>query len=230
MAMRKWVSVLLTCAACGGSVPQLTVAPPADLCSTRGSDTYGVLPFGNKTKAQLDLGGASDLLSDAMTGSGCFQLVERERLDALLGEMKLCSDANADKAYMNCGTFAKAGQVLGIKRMVVGDVIFFEPNVKGAELSIKMPGLSTAGIDLGRSYAGLTLKVRIVDVESAAERGSTVVHALLPSDSFQLNSGAAASLNFRASVRNKSAFGEQLEAMLERATKELAEQSRPVGH
>ncbi|MBX3207391.1 MAG: hypothetical protein KF764_20250 [Labilithrix sp.] len=192
----------------------------ARLCDTAEPETYAVVPFDNKTGVKMELAGAEDLLAATLLESGCFRVIERERLAVLITEMKLCAETNPDSAYFKCASFAKKGQILGVQRMVLPEVMFFEPNVKGAELGVKMPGLSLAGLDFSRSYAAFSLSVRIVDVETAEQTRHAVLHAVVPSEKYGAAIGAGG-FDFHATVQNRTPMGEQLHTMMMQAAKEL---------
>jgi curli biogenesis system outer membrane secretion channel CsgG len=212
------LGLTISCGGEGGGVvvkapaPEAPAAPGARCASAPVAGTFGVVPLRNKTKRDLLLDGSDDLVVAALSGTGCFTLVERAQISALIGELKLCSDSNPDKVYFDCkGSFAKQGKILGVSRFVLGDVDAFEPDVKGAELALKIPGLP--GIDAGRSYAALTLNLRVVDVESGQVLAAEVVHATVPADKAGL-SASAGGLDLSVAVKNKTPFGEALDTVL----------------
>lgn len=69
------------------------------------------------------------------------------------------------------------------------------------------------GIDAGRSYAALTLNLRVVDVESGQVLAAEVVHATVPADKAGL-SASAGGLDLSVAVKNKTPFGEALDTVL----------------
>lgn len=98
-------------------------------------------------------------------------------------------------------------------------MIFFEPKVKGADLSLKIPGVP--GIEAGRSYTALSLAVRVVDVATSEQKANVVEHSFLSAD--QLGGGLAVQgLDLRASITNKTPFGVELDSMLHKLTTRLA--------
>ena len=209
------LGLALSCKAGEGGVAVKEPAPPvaaAQCASGPVAGTFGVVPLRNKTKRELSLDGSDDLVMAALSGTGCFTLVERAQISALIGELKLCADSNPDKIYFDCkGSFAKQGKILGVSRFVLGDVDAFEPDVKGADLALKVPGLP--GIEAGRSYAALTLNLRVVDVESGNVLASEIVHATVPADKAGL-SASTGGLDLSVAVKNKTPFGEALDTVL----------------
>lgn len=218
------VSMFLASGCGGGNAESATTAAgppkPPPICAQAKLEPHAVLPFKNSTGAKLEVGGAHELLSAAMQDSGCFRLVERERVEILLSEMKLCADTNPDKEYFKCDSFAQKGKVLGVKRFVFPEVVFFEPNVKGAELAVKIPGLSGVGVEAGRSYAAMSVSVRVVDAESGVQTANTVEHLLLASD--KLGGGVSThGVDLRAMVYDKTPFGVELDGTFHKLSKKL---------
>lgn len=211
----------IACAvACGGSNPPANDAPAPmpRLCASALPGVIGVAPLKNDTSAQLDLGGSDDLIMSSMTQSGCFTVAERERLALLIDELRLCSDQNADKEYFDCESFPKKGKLVGVTTLVVGSLTFFEPNVKGADLALKIPGLG--GIEAGRSYSALRLTLRTVDVETAKVTASVDAHALAPADSAGVDVSAGG-FTLRAAAHSKTPFGDSVRSMLQDAVVKL---------
>jgi curli biogenesis system outer membrane secretion channel CsgG len=221
---------LLLCSACscaGSSATSTQVKappPPQVLCQSPSSLTHGVAPAHNKTGRPLQVDGVEDLLSSSMIESKCFTLVERDQVTLLVEEMKLCTDLNPDSSFFKCDSFAKKGNILGIRRMVFSDVIFFEDSVRGAELSLKVPGIG--GIEAGRTYAALSLSVRVVDVESGKVITNTVVHALTPSDRAGLSVSVSGGADIKAMVSSRTPMGEALHDMINEAVKRIADTAR----
>jgi curli biogenesis system outer membrane secretion channel CsgG len=218
--MRAALTLCCFLQACAGSQPGPPdhLPPPARQCSSALAGAVGVFPLKNKTNSQVELDGSDDLLMTEMADSGCFTLVERDRLSVLVDEMKLCDDANPDKAFMDCSTFAKKGHLLGMKTAVLGDLAFFEPNVKGADLALKLPGIG--GIDAGTSYSALAINLRAVDVETGEARASVMVHALVRADEAGINLSTGP-FTLRAQARERTPMGEALQGMLRDGVRRL---------
>jgi TolB-like protein len=101
---RLWILVLLVC-----SLPLSALAAPP---------TVAVIYFDYQGKSDelvpLKKGLASMLISD-LAGSDAYRMVERERLEDVLAEMKLQSSKNIDQS-----TAVKAGKLLGAHYLVLG--------------------------------------------------------------------------------------------------------------
>lgn len=223
--MKALTLIGLCLIACGGGTtaeppPEVAPAPPkaVPLCSSALPGAIGVTPLRNDTSANVDLAGTDDLLMVAMNDSGCFTLVERERLSLLVDEMKLCADDNPDKEYMNCESFAKKGKLIGAKTIVTGTLTFFEPDVKGAELSVKIPGIG--GIEGGRSYTALRITLRALDVETGEVRTTADVSAVVPSDQAGVDVGGGP-FQIRAAAHSRTPMADALSKMLRDAALKL---------
>lgn len=219
VAASLFVALAQGCGATTGEPKIETAASAPRACATAGPGVYGVKPLGNKSGKTLDLGGSDDLLLHEMQQSGCFTLVERDKLTVLVEEMRLCDEANPDKSYFDCSSFAKKGKPLGVTHMVVGDVVIAEPNIKGAQLAVKIPGLG--GVELGRSYSAIAIEVRVLDVESGKLVKSSLVHAEVPADSAGVSWSSAAGLRLEASVHSSTPFGKALQSMFGQSVKQL---------
>lgn len=220
-----WVSLgycLSTQVGCGLSGADVTTPQPATpkpICQKPGPGVYGVKPLGNKTGKIVTTEGSDDLLLHSMVQSGCYTVAERDRLTLLVEEMKHCDESNKDRSYFDCSSFAKKGKLLGISHMVVGDVVWAEPNIKGADLKLKIPGFG--GLDLGRSYGSLGVELRVLEVETGKVLQSTLVHAELPSDHAGVSWNPGMGLQIEATVRSKTSFGKALSEMFDSAAKQL---------
>ena len=117
--------------------------------------TVAVVPFTNKTVIKNDLDDRMDiaLARDAadmnLVGTGMFNMIERERLDALIDEMALGKSGLIDEA-----SAAKIGKLLGAQYMVLGSVTSLSTKTKTNSFS-------------GNSYQVFAhVYVRMVEVET----------------------------------------------------------------
>jgi curli biogenesis system outer membrane secretion channel CsgG len=118
-----------------------------------------VLDFTNDTRASWwrtdvgrELGG---MLANELTSTGAFKVVERQRLDSVLGEQDLGASGRVNPA-----TAAKMGKVTGAQYLITGKVAAYEENTKGTG-----GGLSFKGISLGgkSQQAYLAIDLRVVN-------------------------------------------------------------------
>ncbi len=117
--------------------------------------TVAVVPFTNKTVIKNDLDDRMDisLARDAadmnLVMTGMFNMIERERLDALIDEMALGKTGLIDEA-----SAAKIGKLLGAQYMVLGSVTSLSTKTKTNSFS-------------GNSYQVFAhVYVRMVEVET----------------------------------------------------------------
>jgi TolB-like protein len=111
--MTRLLTVLLLCLA---PIWSARAAPPA--ASPGPTPTVAVIYFDYQGKSEelapLKKGLASMLISD-LAGSDAYRVVERERLEDVLGELKLQASARIDQA-----SAVKAGKLLGAHYLVLG--------------------------------------------------------------------------------------------------------------
>ncbi|MCX7546072.1 CsgG/HfaB family protein [Marinicella gelatinilytica] len=118
-----------------------------------------VLDFTNETRAswwQTDVGTElGGMLANELTSTGAFKVVERERLNSVLGEQDLGASGRVNPA-----TAAKMGKVTGAQYLITGKVSAYEENTKGTG-----GGLSFKGISLGgkSQEAYLAIDLRVVN-------------------------------------------------------------------
>lgn len=223
---------IVALAACGGGSnsaganiqSDTACATPPPACTAPLAGTFAILPVHNKTKQPMQLDGSEELLTNAMTGSGCFTVIERDKVQILIDEMKLCDDTNKDKSYFDCASFAQKGHILGITKYVFSDIVAAEPHIKGAELALKLPG--AGGIDAGTSYGWIQLAARVVNVEDGKVAASTVVNAFV-SDSQGGISVSSGGFDLKAAAYSKTAQGCALQSMLSDATAKLETALKP---
>lgn len=114
----------------------------------------GVVDFENKTKYGANRLGtsASDILITELAKSGKFIVVERDKLNTLLGEQKLGMSGAIDT-----GTAAKVGKILGLNAIVTGAISQFGEETEGSEYLITQSK---------RQLVKCTVDIRVVDAET----------------------------------------------------------------
>lgn len=139
--------------------------PPATFVKKR----IAVIPFSDKTNqkySKTDLGSqAVDISTTLLVATERFNVVERERLDALLSEQKLVGIVDPETA-------AKAGKVLGVDLIFTGAVTDFEVKrtQKGRHFGLPPIGNMPA-IDIGKEIHTLSISLaidgRVIETETA---------------------------------------------------------------
>ncbi len=127
-----------------------------------GKPAIGVAEFKNESGAGWWRGGVgwelSGMLSNELSSSGDFRVLERSKLNNVLEEQNLAASGR-----VRSGTGAKMGQVTGADYLVFGTVTSYEENTASTG-----GGLSFRGISLGgkKSEAYIAVDVRVVNAST----------------------------------------------------------------
>lgn len=97
----------------------------------------------------------TDLIVGELVRRGDFQVIERERLEAVLGEQRL-----GKLGMLDPKTVAEAGRILGVEYLLMGTITDF--SVDGGGVRVPFFGR------LSRTTARVALEGRLVDTQSAA--------------------------------------------------------------
>jgi curli biogenesis system outer membrane secretion channel CsgG len=123
----------------------------------------GVAEFTNESGAAWWRGGVgwelSGMLSNELSSSGAFRVVERQKLQSVLEEQNLAASGRVAK-----GTGAKIGKVTGAQYLITGTVTAYEENTSSTG-----GGLSFKGIGFGgkSAEAYLAVDVRVINTETS---------------------------------------------------------------
>ena len=137
------------------------------------SPSVGVLEFRNTSGAAWWRGGVgwdlSGMLSNELSNTGSFQVVERNKLQSVLSEQNLASSGRVTNS-----TGAKIGKLIGAKYLVTANVSAYEHNVQDTG-----GGLSYKGISLGgkKDKAYIAVDLRVIDSTTGAVAYSRTVEA-----------------------------------------------------
>ena len=122
----------------------------------------GVAEFSNTSGAYWWGGGVghdlASMVTNELANNGNFRVVERSRLDAVLGEQDLAASGRISK-----GTGAKIGEVTGAQYLVLGTVTAYEENTSGTGGGFSISGISIGGKN---DKAYMALDLRVVDTNS----------------------------------------------------------------
>ena len=133
----------------------------------------GVAEFSNDTSAGWWYGGAgrelAGMLSNELSNTGKFRVVEREKLDKVLAEQDLAEDGRVNKA-----TRAKVGKLTGAKYLIFGTVSAFEENASGGGGGISFRGINVGG---KKAEAYLAIDLRVIDTTTGDVEWSRTVEA-----------------------------------------------------
>ena len=116
-----------------------------------------VLDFTNETQAawwQSDVGRElGGMLANELVSTGAFKVVERQKLDSVLGEQDLGASGRVSKS-----TAAKMGQITGAQYLVTGNVAAYEENTSSTGGGIGFKGISLGGKS-SKAYLAIDLRV-----------------------------------------------------------------------
>ncbi len=121
--------------------------------------TIGVAEFKNESGAGWWRGGVgwelSGMLSNELSSTGSFRVLERNKLDKVLEEQNLGASGR-----VRSGTGAKMGQVTGADYLVFGTVTSYEEHTASTGGGFSIRGISIGG---KQSEAYLAVDVRVVN-------------------------------------------------------------------
>jgi curli biogenesis system outer membrane secretion channel CsgG len=211
LSARLWAPILALAA--------LLVVPVSASQSTR--PTVAVLDFDygsvqNWWGGQQDIGkGIADLLVDSLLDDGSFRLIERKKLEGILGEQ----DFNQSDRVDPTAKAAKYGKVLGAKYLIYGSITKFgtedsNKSVGGGGFGSKF-GVGSVGKSSGKANVALT--ARIIDTStsevmlSAKGDGTSKRSGLMLSGAGGGSKVGAGGLNFGSSDFKDTIIGEATE-------------------
>ena len=137
----------------------LTVMLASSSVFAKDRSVVAVLDFTNETRAswwQTDVGRElGGMLANELVSTGAFKVVERNKLDSVLGEQDLGASGRVSKS-----TAAKMGKITGAQYLITGNVAAYEENTSSGG-----GGLSFKGISLGgkKNKAYLAIDLRVVN-------------------------------------------------------------------
>ena len=115
-----------------------------------------------------DIGkGIADLIVDELVNDGSFRMIERKKLDALLGEQDF---SNSERADPSAKTTAALSKVLGVKYMIVGSITQFGLENKNQKVGGGGYGLGRFGLgEIGKTKGKATVAItaRIIDTSTS---------------------------------------------------------------
>lgn len=119
----------------------------------------GVTEFRNESGAAWWRGGVgwelAGMLSNELSSSGAFRVVERAKLESVLEEQNLAASGRVAK-----GTGAKIGKLTGAQYLVTGTVSAYEEGTSSTGGAIAFKGIALGGKS---SKAYLAIDLRVID-------------------------------------------------------------------
>ena len=180
-----------------------------------------------------DIGkGIADMIVDALVDDGSFRMIERKKINGVLGEQNFNTSDRVDPA----AKAAQYGKVLGARYLVYGSITKFgtEDNSKsvgGGAFGGGKFGLGKVGTSSGKASVAIT--ARIIDTTtseimvSAKGEGGSKRSGLLLGGAGGGGSGGGGAINFGASNFRDTIIGEATEiAVKDTVAKLLAKKDR----
>jgi curli biogenesis system outer membrane secretion channel CsgG len=131
----------------------------AQMAFAAGQPVIGVAEFRNESGAAWWRGGVgwelSGMLSNELSSSGLFKIVERAKLESVLEEQNLAASGRVAK-----GTGAKIGKLTGAQYLVTGTVTAYEEGTSSTGGGIAFKGIALGGKS---SKAYLAIDLRVID-------------------------------------------------------------------
>jgi curli biogenesis system outer membrane secretion channel CsgG len=134
----------------------------AETACAAGKPAIGVAEFKNESGAGWWRGGVgwelSGMLSNELSSTGDFRVLERNKLENVLEEQNLAASGR-----VRAGTGAKMGEVTGADYLVFGTVTAYEENTANTGGGFSIRGISIGG---KKSEAYLAVDVRVVNAST----------------------------------------------------------------
>lgn len=149
--MKKFaITVVLACSA---------LAVSGTAFSQGGKPSVGVAEFKNESGAGWWRGGVgwelSGMLSNELSSTGSFRVVERAKLENVLEEQNLAASGR-----VRSGTGASIGKLTGAEYLVMGTVTSYEENTASTGGGVSFKGISLGG---KKSEAYIAVDIRVVN-------------------------------------------------------------------
>ncbi|BAW95693.1 Curli production assembly/transport component CsgG subfamily protein [[Synechococcus] sp. NIES-970] len=197
---------------------QPTISVPEFKNETSGSNWWW---WNNSVSQEL-----ADALSNELTATGNFRVVERQNLGAVLSEQEL-----AELGIVRPETGAQRGQVTGAQYIVLGQVTSYEEGVQEESTGLGISGIRIGGFRIGGGGRGSSEEAYVaVDLRVVDSTTGEVVHARTVegrATSTENSGGATASfaginLGGDRTATNRAPVGQALRAALIEATDYLS--------
>ncbi|NDJ17472.1 CsgG/HfaB family protein [Myxacorys almedinensis] len=173
--------------------------------------------WGNGTAREL-----ADALSNELTATGKFSVVERQKLGAVLSEQEL-----AQLGLVRPGTEAKKGQITGSQYIVLGQVTSYEEGVSDESTGGRVGGINLGGIRIGggarqaKQQAYIAVDLRVVNSTTGEVVHARTIEGRATSESKGADAGISirgVSLGGDRNETKRAPVGKALRAALVEAT------------
>jgi curli biogenesis system outer membrane secretion channel CsgG len=176
-----------------------------------------------------DIGkGVADLIVDELVNDGSYRVIERKRLDAILGEQNF---SNSDRADPSAATVAKVGKALGVRYLIIGSITKFgtenkDTRVGGGGWGGGRFGAGSVGTSKGKATVALT--VRMIDTStgeimaSAKGEGTSSRSGLMLGGGGGAGGGGLGGISMGSSDFRDTVLGEATEKAVLQVSQRLA--------
>lgn len=169
----------------------------------------GVLRFTNHTHASwwsTNVGrDLQDMLASELVSTGAFQVLERQEIDAVLGEQNLGASGRVDPA-----TKAKIGKIKGAKYLIAATVSAYEEDTSGTGGGIGIGGFSIGG---SQSKAYMAVDLKVINTTTGEIADARTVEATSTSGGLSLG-GHAGGFSGGLSKYEKTPVGKAIRACI----------------
>lgn len=202
----------------------------ATVALSQSKPTISVPEFKNDTTWWWWRGGTArelaDALSNELSATGKFKVVERQKLGAVLSEQEL-----AELGLVRQGTGAQRGKLTGSQYIILGQITAYEEGVSEESTGGRIGGINIGGIRIGaggrqeKQQAYIAIDVRVVDSTTGEVVHSRTVEGRSTSEAKGGDVGVSfggISLGGDRSQANRAPVGKALRAALVEATNYLS--------
>jgi curli biogenesis system outer membrane secretion channel CsgG len=126
--------------------------------------TVAVIDFTNQTSSASwwngDVGSQlADVLSNELSATGDFKVIERQKIDAVLAEQDLAASSR-----MRPGSTPHTGNITGAQYLVTGSVAAYTEDTSKTGGGLNIAGFRVGG---GKSQAYVAIDLRVIDAETS---------------------------------------------------------------
>jgi curli biogenesis system outer membrane secretion channel CsgG len=148
----------------GAALAVALAASGATLAREAPTMTVAVIDFTNQTSSANwwngDVGNQlADVLSNELSATGDFKVIERQKIDAVLAEQDLASSYR-----MRPGSSPHTGNVTGAQYLVTGSVSAYTEDTSSTDGGLNIAGFQVGG---GKSKAYVAIDLRVIDAETS---------------------------------------------------------------
>jgi curli biogenesis system outer membrane secretion channel CsgG len=126
--------------------------------------TVAVIDFTNQTSSANwwngDVGNQlADVLSNELSATGDFKVIERQKIDAVLAEQDLAASSR-----MRPGSTPHSGNITGAQYLITGSVAAYTEDTSNTDGGLNIAGFRVGG---GKSEAYIAIDLRVIDAETS---------------------------------------------------------------